>query len=301
MAVKTIPACVGYYDQGHAACDGDPRGTTDDERRACDWCPACPAFKIHLEDEGKVQSDYLQILEEPVFDDEGNPVIDGGTGEPMLREVGRARDGGKAFYKFCMGLAREQESRDLPLVQPTKKQRKRRERTSATGERGELRRRIRRGPYIGAARKREHMLERGEAIFEELIERIGPGRRKNDRVAPAVGQCYILVTDAASHVSYRLLTLYCRTGKGRDQPILRLRPRQERTFDVHFPVSSKALGVAFGPRGSPKLEAPESIKLGSYLSRIKGVDENGMRAVLNAVGFLVKRQKIKLPVLRGAE
>ncbi len=303
MAVKIIPPCVGYYETGEEACDGDPRGTTDTERKACDWRPGCGAFKDHLKDEGKVQSDYLQILEEPVFDDDGDPVIDGDTGEPMLCEVGRARDGGKAFYNFCVRLVQEREVLASALIQPVQpgKKSKRRKETPVRGPRGELRRKIRRGSYVGVARKREHMLVWGEALFAELIERIGPERRKRGRGAPAVGQCYVLVTDTAPHISYRVLTLYCRTGKGRDRPILRLRPRQERTFDVHFPVSAEILEKVLG-EGLAEVGVVESWNHGYYLSRVKRVDEGGMKVAIRAAATLVRRKKIKLPELqaRGA-
>lgn len=296
MTIRTIPACVSYYEQEHAACDGDPKGVTDAERKACDWQPGCIAFQAHLEATGKAQSDYLQILEEPVLDDQGSPVLDE-VGEPILREVGRARDGGEAFFDFCSGLVRERETGSASLIQPVKKRAKQKQRQPTIRERGELRRRVRRGPYVGAARKREHMLERGEAVFAELIERLGPGRSAKDRVAPAVGQCYVLVTD----ISYHRLTAYCRTGKGRDQPIMRLRPRHDRTFSVLLPVSADFLTKALGVKGLAEAGEVESWSYGRYLSRIKRVDEVGMKAVIRAVVALAKKGKIDLPSVRGAE
>ena len=59
MAKKTVPTCLGHYDEGDTVCDGDPEGVTADERALCAWRVRCGGFKSHLAATGEDVEKYL--------------------------------------------------------------------------------------------------------------------------------------------------------------------------------------------------------------------------------------------------
>ncbi|KKM89969.1 hypothetical protein LCGC14_1243400 [marine sediment metagenome] len=299
---KSPPPCVGYYEVKDANCDGDPGGDSDLARRVCDWRAGCGAFKLHLDETGQSQSDYISVVEERVLDELGDPVIDGGTGEVMYREIGRARDGNKAFFRFCERLVREQAiEKQSPMVKQltqltAKRGQNREKKERLEAERGVPHRVVKRGPYLAWQERRAQLMSRFESFLEALLEQLGPERKKPRRRAALPGQLYL----ANSTGVCKYIAIYCRTSEGRDAPIVRVffRPRVE-AFNVQFPTSVEDLQAAIGKRYADKVGGPEPFKHGLFHSQIRSVNDGGLDTVIKIIAVLIRRENIVLAKLQN--
>jgi hypothetical protein len=62
--VKTVPTCLGHYDRGDDVCDGDPEGSTDEEKMICAWRDRCGGFKAHLDASGETVDKYVTFVDD---------------------------------------------------------------------------------------------------------------------------------------------------------------------------------------------------------------------------------------------
>jgi len=304
-AKKELPPCVGFYEKGAAECEGNARGTSESERAPCGWRVGCASFSAYLTQVGKVQADFIDIFEDPVLDAEGQPSFNG-DGNPVTRSIGRAKQGNKAFFRFCESLgARASPDPEPPaeagelVVRPPSTKLKRRTATKNPQIDPKLKRRRRRPPYKAVAARRARMTELFAAFADGIYEHLDPGRRPASKAEPArTGQVY--VRDYADKWGY--VGLYCRTPRSRDVPVAlaRMRPRSE-TLSVELPFDLARLKKTMTRKGWKKVAALRAAPVNRRGSRFKfeveGLDREAAVELALALSLMMKAGGLDLPAI----
>jgi hypothetical protein len=315
---RFVPSCLERYEADDVVCNGDQANEDD---APCGWRDRCSAFQLYLKAKEEKKSKHIKLIIRYQTDEEGQPVTDSETGEPIILEsYARAKKGYSVFVAFLDRLVEAwgiNEGKPTRKPSPTEiepveavaeqfdaKSRRKYKRPSTAKEKVETPRepfvedkpirRGKRGPYQAVAAKKERMVGLFWGFARQLFDQFPEARVLNGNVLATPGQFYVV--DRAKKVG-GYFAIYCRTSIGRDVPIARvfLKPITE-TLSVQLPVNTKTLFADVGKTTKGKLKNDAvDVTDGRFKCELKNLDKELSGLLADVIFGLTERGAIQIP------
>jgi RNA polymerase sigma factor (sigma-70 family) len=301
MKKAGLVECIGFHEEGHETCDGDPTGEDKGDRAPCALRDRCVALMKHCESEDEDMAEFIEArtakelvaaADEAI---EQFEVVDGVSlsdsededeGEEEEPEDGEEDEGEEEEGDEDEDEPEEEEEGDEDEDEPEETEEEEAEAAPEKAEKKAKRKRSKKAkgkPLNGLVEVYEHFRE---ALLESI------GREFVDGKTTALpGQVYAIDRlDKSGYVS-----LYAKTLAGRDMALALVRPKPRLgNVDIEIGPDVDQLKKAVGAKTFKKIDAKE-FNDGQFHTLSRGLDKEGVALMAEAIGRLVKKKMIVLP------
>lgn len=285
MSKKLMPKCIGHYDVGDEACDGEKDGATEDDRISCVFRDRCAALKQHCQANGFTPEQFIKIRKKD--DDDGERrayAVAKGDDEQFAQQLAKW----SKRWGISAGRVTKSKPDDKKPKRDGAKKTRPRDVVDRPGPDAAIRKKAK---DAVAAKATESLAEAyqmcawftkclGEATGREVVER-----------QPEASEGDLFVIDRMDKSRYA--AVYCRKGKSAKVAVASIYPHTRAgTCQIRFPVEADAFDDF--PLSRDKLGIA-TINDGKFKSRSRKLDKEGIAMAAEAVARLVKSGIIELP------
>jgi hypothetical protein len=298
--IDRLPGCVAQYDPEDGVCNG-----SEDDPKPCAWRDMCGAFQKFLEQRGEDREEYLDLHEDEdgqnysmaaattndefaEFCTEQADVygVENGipTKEPPEEGEPAPEEGEPAPEE---GEPAPEEGEPAPEVQKPKKPKTKKTKKSKKSKKnpGERKHKSQR-----TKERQGKLMELFEHFMCALYDHFPADRRTSPQQIPSAGQFFAIDRRGSGYIS-----VYCKSGKGKDVPVAMLRPKpRTMTMDIEMPLDVDAM-AGISKSTSVKFGDVAVIADGRFKTILKGFDKEKLALLAETIGKFAKDGVITLP------